>query len=319
MLYNELEKLISIQSVCWFETPLIDYLTQRWKDNNIPTHTFAWKWVIYGNPQASTYYIAHIDEVWWWVSYVDEKTIHIETKWRISPSMLVGRDIEILTKSGPIPALISSPKLLTMEIDDTHALHVSADPSYRGQIQRWDPIRYTPQYKDLPASIIATWLDNKLWVVIGMELALKNKGTDFLEHNAICLCWQEEDKNQWAMYFMQQFMPKRQLVLDISPMSEEIVNNPKQALFIWKTADYELTAEYQELCKDAWFEHIETTLGILNRSEAMQYQNITKWVGINLNIPVYNYHLGSYFVYKEAIEHFEQSLDKLIATLPKIG
>ncbi len=318
MLVKELQELIHIPSVCGFEQPVIDYIYNRWVQNNLPTHKYDWCWVILWNPEASTYYIAHIDEVGGRVSYVDDNMIHVESKWRISPSMWIGRDIEIITKDGIIPALVSSPNLLSMEQQDIHNLHVSVDPTHRSKIQRGDPIRYKPMFQDLPASILATGLDNKLGVVVAMELALKNKDTDFLKHNAICLCGQEEDKNQWAMYFMQKFMPKREIILDISPMNNEIPNNPHQALFISKTADYELATEYVKLCEQAWFENIQTTLWILNRSEAMQYQNQTKWVAINLNIPVYNYHLWSYFVYKDAIMHFEKSLDALIHILPEI-
>ena len=318
MLVNELEKLIQIPSVCGFEESIIDYLHNRWIKENLPVHKYEWYWVILWNPHASTYYIAHIDEVGGRVSYIDDTTIHIESKWRISPSMFIWRDIEIITKDSIIPGLISSPNLLSMEQNDIHNLQVTVDPIHRSKIQRGNPIRYKPLFQDLPASIIATGLDNKLGVVIAMELALKNKDTNFLQHNAICLCGQEEDKNQWAMYFMQQFMPKRQLILDISPMNNEISNNAHQALFISKTADYQLDEQYVKLCEKAWFENIQTALWILNRSEAMQYQNQTRWVGINLNIPVYNYHLGSYFVYKDAIDHFEKSLSILIESLPQI-
>ena len=318
MLAKELQELIHTPSVCGFEEAIISYISTWWKEQWLPTQTFPWYWVIIWNPQASTYFIAHIDEVGGRVSYVDESTIHIESKWRISSSMWIWRDIEIITKDWIIPGIVSSPSILNMEQNDIHSLHISVDPTQRSKIQRGNPIRYKAMFQDLPASIIATGLDNKLGVVIAMELALKHQDTDFLKNNAICLCGQEEDKNQWAMYFMQQFMPKRQIILDISPMNNEIPNNPHQSLFISKTADYHLDENYIALCEQAWFENIQTTLAILNRSEAMQYQNQTKWVAMNLNIPVYNYHLGSYFVYKDAIEHFEKCLQALIETLPVI-
>ncbi len=46
-------------------------------------------------------------------------------------------------------------------------------------------------------------------------------------------------------------MPKRQLILDISPMNNEIPNNPHQALFISKTADYQLDEQYVKLSEQA--------------------------------------------------------------------
>lgn len=315
MLAKELQELINIPSVCWYETEAINYLYNWWASKWIPTQKYEKRGVIFWNPKAPTYYIAHIDEVGGRVSYVDDNIIHIETKWWVTSSMLIGRDIEIITSNGIIDWLISSPNLLSMEEVDLHSLKVSVDPTQRQYIQWWDPIRYKPRYTDLPESIIATWLDNKLGVVIAMELALEFKDNGFLQNNAICLCTEEEDKNQWAIFFMKEFMPRLQIVLDISPMSKEIDNDPLQWLFINKTADYQLDDSYTTRCISAGFEKVETTLNILNRSEAMQYQNITKWTGINLNIPVYNYHLGSYFVYKKAIIHFTQSLKNLIKSL----
>jgi putative aminopeptidase FrvX len=319
MLYTHLKELISAPSVCGYEKPIIEYLSQRGKDNNIPTQTFEKNGVIFGNPNAPTYFIAHIDEVGAWVSYVDDSTIHLESKWRVSPSMLIGREVEILAAQGPIRGLVSSSKLLSMEEEDIHKLIVSVDPSQRQYIQRGDAVRYVPQYTDLPESIIATGLDNKLGVCAAMQLALDSVGSDFLQSNAICLCSEEEDKNQWAMYFMKKFMPRRQIVIDISPMSDEIKNDPHRAIFISSTQDYTLASNYIGICKEAGFEEIQTILGILNRSEAMQYQNITKGIWININIPVYNYHLGSYFVYKDAIQDFERCLKKLIDSLPAIN
>jgi hypothetical protein len=77
---------------------------------------------------------------------------------------------------------------------------------------------------------------------------------------------------------MKKFMPRRQIVIDISPMSDEIKNDPHRAIFISSTQDYTLASNYIGICKEAGFEEIQTILGILNRSEAMQYQNITKGI-----------------------------------------
>ncbi|MDR1945056.1 MAG: hypothetical protein LBQ59_03050 [Candidatus Peribacteria bacterium] len=86
-------------------------------------------------------------------------------------------------------------------------------------------------------------------------------------------------------------------------------------MFIIKeTPDYKLSSFYEEILNS--FEkisYIESKKDkILENSEPYKYQKITSGKAINILCPIYNYHSGSYFLEKEALENFSLFSKKII-------
>lgn len=315
-IFEYLRELVLVPSVSWFEQRLELYLIEWAKKNNYPYLNNEWKWVLIWNPYAKNYFLSHIDEVWWWISYVDEKNIHIEPKWRVNPSLFIWKNMEIITENKIVECLITNTKPLDLNEDSFRNLRVNIEEQDRKFIKWWDQIRYKSYFSQNKNSIIATWIDNKIWVSILMDLIDKNKSENFFEKFCFCFNCQEEDKNQWAIFFMMKYKPQNIIVVDVIPDSlfDNIENFSNDHIYFQKkTVDYDISQYNEQICNNIWWiEPFCSDSKYMIRTEVMQYQNITRWNSLWVMIPVNNYHNESYFISIKCIDKSLTFLNKLL-------
>ena len=316
MKYDILKELSALHSVSWNEYLIENYIWEFACKNKIPYEISPWYGTLIWNPNAKLYLVAHIDEVWWIITWKQWEFLKFNGIWRVHPDMFVGRIVEIKTKSWEIVEWIVVGNVpLKVDYVRFWDLRIVLDKADFAKVQKWDFLRFKYYYDEKKNSIFASALDNRLSVFTLIEYISKHKKNKKLfEKIAFCFATEEEIHNKWAKYYMENFKPKDILILDVCP--ESFIEKWKcnnWTFILKKTPDFELDSYFTKILKKYDnFTYTSSSSPLLKNSEPYQYQKITGWKAINIVCPVYSYHSWVYFVEKEALENYADFVEKFI-------
>lgn len=313
LFYALLKETTAIPGLWSQEEQIVRYIEDFAKQYSVEYTLFPGDGIVLGSIEAPLWTTAHVDEVGAYISYNWPEWIHIEWVWWVSPSMYIGRDIEIYTQKWIVEWIIIAKPLIT-QVDSFRDLTILVDPDDKKNIKRWDQLRLKTIRNEKEKSVFSSVVDNRLWVVQLLHHVLY-EWKDCLAAWKIAYCFttEEEIRNKWAVKLFSALEKKPWMLIinDILPYGKMPDMPMSRPLILIKSNDYVISEEVKNTIDIDYFPMMIDDWS-MNRSEAMQLWNITWWNTIHFFTPIYNYHHWTYFFEKKHIEHCSQQLYVLI-------
>lgn len=307
-----LQELISIPAVAGDETSLEKWLIQFAKTWGIP-YTYEPDYgVIFWNPSAPYACMAHIDEVGWKINDINTGRIRFEWVGWVNPSMFVGREVEIITRQyEKIPGLVVGPEPLRVAYESFDDLEIIVSPQDIEKVTPGDTLRYRSTWVDTGDAIFATTLDNRVGMLALISLILSEVSLwnmDFFSDTAFFFATEEELKNKGWLYFVQKYTPKYLIIPDMIPMSFLSEGLGSRTIILQKSLDYTIDDQLQGVIRGLDIDLLISEFDLMKNSEPAKYERVSGTRCVSVSLPTYNYHHGSYFVTKQTLKHFIETV-----------
>lgn len=327
MNYSQLEKLINIHSVTSQTSPIKKYLKNIFDEMGVDYFEDGFGTLAIGNVAAEVMLTAHIDEVGFQIAKINENgTASILPIGNVHPSKLSHEIVYVQGINEKVQGAIFPLKELqdnvltkyselfldfgTMSESDTRKLGIRT-----GQTGT-----FKKQFFRQNGTIFATSLDNKISVFAILEMLKRDK--TMLDDVFIAFHTDEEMQNHSANSLAVQFKPEYALILDYFPVHQtpgdnDIFEDPGNgAILFYRGGHHVLHEELRD--KLDGVEGISrgfvssTTMQSL---EPQNYENNGRTKAVNLGIPARGYHGSVYSVKEDDVEHFMDSINKIVSKL----
>lgn len=323
--YQLLKDLCQVHSVTGDTQQIVKYLINYLKKNKIKFHQDSFGTILAGNLKAKKMFAAHIDEVGFQVTKIEEsgKIRVLPVGWVFANRLdhaVVYLDINGARKNGVI---LHEEILKEENIKSFNSLYldlgyesreevesVGVKPGMTGSFQR--------EFIENGKSIIAAGIDNKIsvWTI----LALIEENRNVLKDNLFAFTTDEEMQDHSANGLCFKYQPDVVYVLDYCPIheslgkAETLGESGKGSLVMYRGGQYILHPEIRDFFENkikAKFQKGFLSSDTLPSLEPNNFEDNGHTKAVNVCIPAFGYHGSAYSVRKVDIENFYELVQEL--------
>lgn len=325
--YSLLKSLTQVHSVTSDVVRIKNFVKETLKNLNVEFFEDGFGTIIAGKFTSEVMLTAHLDEVGFQVVKIEENgTIKILPIGDVSPNLLNNAVVYIQAEQKQIPGVIFSSNILrenNIEVFSDFFLDIGTTSRSETEalgIRAGQTGTYQKEFFIQNESIFASSLDNKISVFALLKII--ESDPTFLDRVFIAFHIDEEMQNHSANSLTVQFKPEFAVNLDYFPVHQrpgdnDLFANTGEGSTIFYRGGYHIIHEEIRKRLDKL---TDITRGFISSTtmqslEPQNYENNGRTKAVNLNIPARGYHGGVYSVRMRDVEHFIESIKKVVDVL----
>jgi endoglucanase len=327
MNYQLLEKLIKTHSVTSHTSIIKSVLKKEFEEKEIDYFEDGFGTLAIGNIAADVMLTAHIDEVGFQVAKIqDNGDISILPVGNVHPNKLNHANVYVQTDKRKIRgAIFPSLELNENQIERYSDLFLdigarSREEAIKLGIKSGQTGTFKKTFFRQNGTIFATGLDNKISIFSVLELLDRDRS--ILDKTFIAFHTDEEMQNHSANSLSVQFKPEFAVILDYFPVHQkpgdnDIFEDPGNGAILFYRGGHHILHEdiRRKLDEIDGISKGFVSSTTMQSLEPQNYENNGRTKAVNLGIPARGYHGAIYSVKEDDIEHFTESINKMIDKL----
>ena len=217
-LRRDLWDLVQVPGPSGFEGPVAEFIQKKIEPyvSRVEIDGMGNLLAVKKGPPGSPVFalLAHMDEVSMVVTYCGDGFIRFDYVGSVSPAVVVGQPVRVLTQSGPIPGVVCSPSVhLAQNVGE---LWIDVGPRV-ARVEPGDPIIFdtSPRWLDDEEKILASKaVDDRTGCAVLIETARRLQNLDLGVTLLFAFTVQEEVGCRGAEYAARQIHPRWALAVD---------------------------------------------------------------------------------------------------------